>query len=90
MSASQASVSRKKQVLEKKIKQEQTKFDELKKDTKPKDDEKIWVLETKKLRKERELKNSYWFQCMAIFFFFAIIRLSLNQDIIFIYFIISL
>lgn len=65
MSASQASVSRKKQVLEKKIKQEQTKFDELKKDTKPKDDEKIWVLETKKLRKERELKNSYWFQYWA-------------------------
>lgn len=72
MSASQASVSRKKQVLEKKIKQEQTKFDELKKDTKPKDDEKIWVLETKKLRKERELKNSYWFQCMAIFFLLSL------------------
>lgn len=37
------------------------KFDEFKKDIKLKDDEKIWVFEIKKLRKERELKNSYWF-----------------------------
>lgn len=66
MSASQATVSRQKQVLEKEIEEKQTSLNYYKQCINPKDDEKIWVLEAKKSRKEKELKKSYWFQCMAI------------------------
>lgn len=66
MSASQATVSRKKQMLEKEIEEKQTSFNYYKQCINPKDDEKIWVLEAKKSRKEKEFKKSYWFQCMAI------------------------
>lgn len=67
MSVSQATISRNKQVLEKDIEEKQASFNYCKENINPKDDEKIWVLEAKKSRKEKELKNSYWFQCMAIF-----------------------
>lgn len=54
MSASQATVSRQKKVLEKDIEEEQTGINVYKTDFNPKDDEIIWVLEAKKSRKEKE------------------------------------
>lgn len=80
MSASQATDSRKKQ-LEKDIEDKRKRLNAYKEYIKPKDDETICVLEAKKSKKEKELKNSYWIQCMTIFEkkFFAIIRLSLNR-----------
>lgn len=68
MSASQATVSRRKQVLEKEIEDEETSINVYKQDINPKDDKNIWVLEAKKSRKEKEFKKCYWFQCMAISF----------------------
>lgn len=68
MSASQATVSRQKKVLEKDIEEEQTGINVYKTDFNPKDDEIIWVLEAKKSRKEKEFKKCYWFQCMDISF----------------------
>lgn len=68
MSASQATVSRQKKVLEKDIEEEQTGINVYKTDFNPKDVEIIWVLEAEKSRKEKEFKKCYWFQCMAIFF----------------------
>lgn len=65
MSASQAIDSRKKQ-LEKDIEDKRKSLNAYKECIKPKDDEIIGVLEAKKSKKEKELKNSYWIQCMAI------------------------
>lgn len=66
MSASQATDSRKKQ-LEKDIEDKRKCLNAYKEYIKPKDDETICVLEAKKSKKEKELKNIYWIQCMTIF-----------------------
>lgn len=66
MAASQATVSRNKQKLEDKIKEKRKTLNTYKDYIKPKDDEIICVLEAKKSKKEKELKNCYRIQCMAI------------------------
>lgn len=67
MSASEDTVSREKLDLEREIEKKRKSLDGYKKCIDPKEYEIISVLEAKKSKKEKELKNCYWNQCIAIF-----------------------
>lgn len=66
MSDSQAPVFRKKQSLEKDIEYKRENLKAYKKYINPQKDEQISVLRAKKLKKELEMKNCFWIQCMVI------------------------
>lgn len=51
--------------MEKELKSKLESLEGLRKHICPKNDDIICVLEAKKSKKEEELKNCYWFQCMS-------------------------
>lgn len=67
MSVSKVSHSRRRQMLEKEIKNKRKSLKAYKTYINPKDDENICVLEAKKFQKEVELKKCYVMQCTAVF-----------------------
>lgn len=67
MSVSKVSNSRRRQMLEKEIKNKRKSLEAYKTFINPKYDENISVLEAKKFQKEVELKKCYVMQCTAVF-----------------------
>lgn len=86
MAASHGPVSRKKQLLEEEIEYKQKSLIGYKEYVKPSKNEIICVLEAKKSKKEAELKNCYWIQCMATKKFL----LSVDLNLIKIFFVVDI